>query len=112
MFEIDDDQRLVAALRHGDERAFTALVERYGALTLRVASTDCRTPAVAEEVVQETWLAVLEGIGRFEGWTGSRDDASVGRVLDVGESSTSVANELRTSCAPRSSTSTPTSPPG
>src|SRR5437867_2200839 len=62
-----DDEHLVAALRRGDEDAFMALVERYGPLMLRVASTYVRTPAVAEEVVQETWLAVLEGIDRFEG---------------------------------------------
>jgi len=61
------DEQLVAALRDGDEGAFIALVGRYGPLMLRVASTYVRTPAVAEEVVQETWLAVLEGIGRFEG---------------------------------------------
>src|SRR5436190_4055411 len=62
-----DDERLVGALRRGDEDAFMALVDRYGALMLRVASMYVRTPSVAEEVVQETWLAVLEGIGRFEG---------------------------------------------
>src|SRR6059058_2355898 len=61
------DEQLVAALRDGDEGAFIALVGRYGPLMLRVASTYVRTPAVAEEVVQETWLAVFEGIGRFEG---------------------------------------------
>ena len=61
------DEQLVVALRDGDEGAFIALVGRYGPLMLRVASTYVRTPAVAEEVVQETWLAVLEGIGRFEG---------------------------------------------
>src|SRR5881409_3095510 len=61
------DEQLAVALRRGDEDAFMALVERYGPLMLRVASTYVRTPAVAEEVVQETWLAVLEGIGRFEG---------------------------------------------
>src|SRR3954470_6832621 len=62
-----DDERLVGALRRGDEDAFMALVDRYGALMLKVASMYVRTPAVAEEVVQETWLAVLEGVGRFEG---------------------------------------------
>jgi RNA polymerase sigma-70 factor (ECF subfamily) len=62
-----DDEQLVAALRGGDEHAFMVLVGRYGPLMLRVASTYVRTPAVAEEVVQETWLAVLEGVGRFEG---------------------------------------------
>jgi RNA polymerase sigma-70 factor (ECF subfamily) len=62
-----DDGRLVAALRRGDEDAFMALVDRYGALMLRVASMYVRTPSVAEEVVQDTWLGVLDGIGRFEG---------------------------------------------
>src|SRR3954466_13491638 len=62
-----EDERLVGALRRGDEDAFMALVDRYGALMLKVASMYVRTPSVAEEVVQETWLAVLEGIGRFEG---------------------------------------------
>src|SRR3954452_23992135 len=61
-----DDERLVGALRRGDEDAFMTMVDRYGALMLRVASMYVRTPSVAEEVVQETWLAVLEGIGRFE----------------------------------------------
>jgi RNA polymerase sigma-70 factor (ECF subfamily) len=62
-----DDERLLEALRRGDEDAFMALVDRYGALMLRVASMYVRTPSVAEDVVQETWLAVLEGLGRFEG---------------------------------------------
>src|SRR3954449_8356404 len=62
-----EETELVEALRSGDEAAFITLVERYGPLMLRVASTYVRTAAVAEEVVQETWLAVLEGIGRFEG---------------------------------------------
>src|SRR3954453_807197 len=62
-----DDERLVGALRRGDEDAFMALVDRYGALMLRVASMYVRTPSVAEEVVQEPWLALLEGLGPFEG---------------------------------------------
>ena len=61
------DERLVAALRDGDESAFAALVHRYGSLMRRVALGYVRTPAVADEVVQETWLAVFEGIDRFEG---------------------------------------------
>src|SRR4051812_21567155 len=61
------DEQLLTLLRKGDEAAFTALVERYGALMLRVALTYVRTRAVAEDVVQETWMAVLEGIDRFEG---------------------------------------------
>jgi RNA polymerase sigma-70 factor (ECF subfamily) len=62
-----DDEELLDALRRGDERAFVALVRRYGGLMQRVALTYVRTPAVAEEVVQETWCAVLTGLDRFEG---------------------------------------------
>jgi RNA polymerase sigma-70 factor, ECF subfamily len=62
-----DDAEIVAALRAGSEAAFMWLVEAYGPAMLRVAATHVPTRAVAEEVVQETWLAVLEGIDRFEG---------------------------------------------
>ena len=58
---------LVARLRAGDEEAFAELIDRYGASMLRVARLHVRDRAVAEEVVQETWLAVLNGIERFEG---------------------------------------------
>jgi RNA polymerase sigma-70 factor (ECF subfamily) len=58
---------LVAALRRGDEAAFVELVRMYGPSLLRLARTFVRDKAVAEEVVQETWLAVLNGIDRFEG---------------------------------------------
>ena len=63
----DDEQALVAALRRGEEAAFVELVARHGASLLRLARTFVRDRAVAEEVVQETWLAVLNGIDRFEG---------------------------------------------
>src|SRR6059058_841497 len=61
------DEHMVARLQEGDESAFAALVQRYGSLMRRVALGYVRTPAVADEVVQETWVAVLEGIDRFEG---------------------------------------------
>ncbi len=63
----DGERALVAALRRGDETAFVALVARHGPALLRLARTFVRDRAVAEEVVQETWLAVLDGIDRFEG---------------------------------------------
>ena len=58
---------LVAALQAGDEQAFTELIEELSPSMLRVARMYVSTRAVAEDVVQETWLAVLSGIGRFEG---------------------------------------------
>ena len=61
------EQELVAALRQGDEPAFLALVRRFHSSMLRVARVFVNSDAVAEEVVQEAWLAVLEGIGAFEG---------------------------------------------
>ena len=61
------DEELLQALRLGDEQAYVALVRRYGGLMQRVALSYVRTPAVAEEVVQETWCAVLTGLERFEG---------------------------------------------
>ncbi len=62
-----EDAELLRSLRAGDERAFTTLVDRYGPSLLRVAMLYVPTRAVAEEVVQETWLGVLTGIERFEG---------------------------------------------
>lgn len=58
---------LIAALRRGDEAAFVHLVERYQRAMLRVAALYVRTPAAAEDVVQETWLGVLRSLDRFEG---------------------------------------------
>ena len=63
----DAEAALVARLRDGDESAFSQLIDSYGATMLRVARMYVRDRATAEEVVQETWLAVLNGIDRFEG---------------------------------------------
>jgi len=62
-----EDLALVVALRDGDEAAFVELVRRYRPSMLQVARLYVRTQAVAEEVVQETWIGVLNGIGRFQG---------------------------------------------
>lgn len=64
---MDDDAELVGRLRAGDEGAFTTVVERYHGSLLRVAESMVPSRAIAEEVVQETWLGVVRGIGRFEG---------------------------------------------
>jgi len=62
-----EERKLVKALRAGDEAAFRALVDRYHAMLIRVARMYVSTQAAAEEVAADTWLAVLEGIDRFEG---------------------------------------------
>ena len=61
------DRACVAALRRGDEAAFTQLVDRYHGQLLRLAGSYVRDRAVAEEVVQDTWIGVIRGIDRFEG---------------------------------------------
>jgi len=62
-----EDAATVAALLAGDEAAFARLVRRHHAALVRLALAYVRTPDVAEEVAQETWLAVLDGLRRFEG---------------------------------------------
>jgi len=62
-----DEADLVARLRAGDEQAFAALVDGWSGWMLRLAREHVPTHSVAEEVVQETWLAVLEGLDRFRG---------------------------------------------
>ncbi len=61
------DLRLLGRLRGGEENAFDEIVGRYGAALLRVALVYTPSQAVAEEVVQETWLGVVRGLDRFEG---------------------------------------------
>ncbi len=63
----DDDSELLDRLRAGEEEAFLALVERHQAMLLRLASSFVSSNALAEEVVQDTWLGVLRGIDGFEG---------------------------------------------
>jgi RNA polymerase sigma-70 factor (ECF subfamily) len=62
-----DDVELVARLQAGDESAFVELVSRYQARLLRLAESTVGSRAVAEEVTQDTWIAVVRGIERFEG---------------------------------------------
>jgi RNA polymerase sigma-70 factor, ECF subfamily len=63
----DTDAELLVRLRAGDEEAFVTLVHRHHAAMLRLAACYVPNVAVAEEVVQDTWLGVLRGIGGFEG---------------------------------------------
>ena len=63
----DEEHLLLRALRERDEQAFESLLDRWYSPMLRLARTYVRSHADAEEVVQDTWLAVLAGIDRFEG---------------------------------------------
>lgn len=62
---VDDD--LLRRLRAGDERAFADVVQDWSPVMLRVARFHVSTEASAEEIVQETWMAVVRGLGAFEG---------------------------------------------
>jgi RNA polymerase sigma-70 factor (ECF subfamily) len=64
---LDEDGELVARLRAGEEQAFVALVERHHTAMLRLAGSYVSSRAVAEEVVQDTWMGVLRGIDGFAG---------------------------------------------
>lgn len=62
-----EEMSLVMALRRGDEAAFVSLVDRYHASLVRVALGFVPDRTAAEEVAQETWLGVIQGLDRFEG---------------------------------------------
>jgi RNA polymerase sigma-70 factor (ECF subfamily) len=62
-----DESRLLSRLQAGDEAAFTQLIHRYHASMLRLARLFVSEHEIAEEVVQEAWLAVINGLRSFEG---------------------------------------------
>jgi RNA polymerase sigma-70 factor (ECF subfamily) len=62
-----DDERLIAALRRGDADAFATLVDRHSTAMVGVAMAYVPSRAVAEDAVQEAWIAVIRGIDGFEG---------------------------------------------
>ena len=61
-----DDDSLVAALRQGDEQAFEWMLANYDSTLRRVARNYVPTDAIADEVVQDTWIGVIRGIDSFE----------------------------------------------
>jgi RNA polymerase sigma-70 factor (ECF subfamily) len=66
MTAFDDETELIERLRARDSKAFRELVATYQAGLIRLAESFVPSRAVAEEVVQETWIAVIKGIARFE----------------------------------------------
>jgi RNA polymerase sigma-70 factor, ECF subfamily len=89
----DTDADLLGRLRAGDERAFVALVQRHHDAMFRLACSFVPNAAVAEEVVQDTWLGVLRGLGGFEGRSTFR--TWMFRIL-VNRARTTGARERRT----------------
>jgi RNA polymerase sigma-70 factor, ECF subfamily len=67
MVQTVDEQTLIAALRDGDGAVFAQLVDKHTPSMLRVARGYVPSHEIAEEVVQETWIALLKGIDKFEG---------------------------------------------
>jgi RNA polymerase sigma-70 factor (ECF subfamily) len=63
---VEEERIIIERLRAGDEAAFEALVTRHDRALRRVAQRFVRTPAAADDVVQETWLAVIRGLDGFE----------------------------------------------
>jgi RNA polymerase sigma-70 factor (ECF subfamily) len=74
---VEDETELLRRLRAGDEAAFATLVDRMHRSLLRLAELFVGRGSAAEEVVQDTWVGVLDGLDRFEGrsslktWIGS-----------------------------------------
>ena len=66
-FDDVDNGSLLTSLREGDEGAFTWLVQQYHNSLVRLAINYVGDYAIAEDVAQETWIAVLKGLDRFEG---------------------------------------------
>ena len=64
---VEDDSARIARLRDGDEIVFAQLVDRYTPAMVRVARGYVPTREIAEDVVQEAWIALLKGISKFEG---------------------------------------------
>jgi RNA polymerase sigma-70 factor (ECF subfamily) len=67
MTETADETALIAALREGDELVFARLVDEHTPSLLRVARGYVPSREIAEEVIQETWIALVKGIDKFEG---------------------------------------------
>jgi len=63
----NEERTLVARLRRGDEGAFDELVNKHHGALIRMAMGHVADREVAEDVVQDTWMAVIEGLDRFEG---------------------------------------------
>ena len=62
-----DDEELLRRFLAGDREAFRSLVERYQSALVQIARRYVDSATLAEDVAQDTWMAVLRGAARFEG---------------------------------------------
>lgn len=60
------DAELVRRLRQGEEAAFAELFDAHHATIVRLAMVFVKSPSIAEEVAQDTWVAVIDALGSFE----------------------------------------------
>jgi RNA polymerase sigma-70 factor (ECF subfamily) len=63
----ETEAAFLAALRAGDERAFAQLVDDLSPRMLKMARVYLEGESAAEDAVQEAWIVVVQGLGRFEG---------------------------------------------
>jgi RNA polymerase sigma-70 factor (ECF subfamily) len=97
----------VDRLRAGDESAFVALIALYQPRMIRLAEMTVGSRAVAEEVTQDTWLAVVRGVERFEGRSSfktwlfhillNRARSTVGREIRAGRPERQIDDRFDTS---------------
>jgi RNA polymerase sigma-70 factor (ECF subfamily) len=64
--EIENDGQIIDAILGGDGAAFSTVVARYSGMLLRIALSFVKSQGIAEEVVQDTWIGVLNGLADFE----------------------------------------------
>ena len=64
---VDSENVLLDRLRSGEEAAFAQLVDAWSPVMLRVARSYVANRQSAEDVVQDTWLGLINGLARFEG---------------------------------------------
>jgi RNA polymerase sigma-70 factor (ECF subfamily) len=108
---------MVARLRAGDEAAFVAPVTDHHRALVRIATAFAPSPAVAEEVVQDAWLAVIRGIDRFEARSSLRawlTGIVVNRAKTTGareRRSVPMAAEVLMTCSPRTAADSWVQPP-
>src|SRR5262245_54020420 len=87
------EAEVVDALRRGDEEAFSRLVDQNNAALRRIARLYVSSSAVVDDIVQETWLAVVQGVWAFEGRSSLR--TWITRIL-INRAKTRALREERT----------------